>query len=68
MNERHETLLARATRTFSDRRVDDAVARVRAIVFGVGGDPVAASLNRPSGNITGVFFLTQELEAPISSF
>jgi putative tryptophan/tyrosine transport system substrate-binding protein len=37
------------------------------IVFGMGGDPVAAgfvaSLNRPGSNITGVSFLTQGLEA-----
>jgi putative tryptophan/tyrosine transport system substrate-binding protein len=37
------------------------------IVFGMGGDPVAAGfvarLNRPGSNITGVSFLTQGLEA-----
>jgi putative ABC transport system substrate-binding protein len=37
------------------------------IVFEVSRDPVqmglVATFNRPGGNITGVFFLTQELEA-----
>jgi putative ABC transport system substrate-binding protein len=37
------------------------------IIFGIGGDPVAlglvAGLNRPGGNVTGVYFFTQGLEA-----
>jgi hypothetical protein len=32
MNERHEGLLLRANRAFAGRRIDDAVAKVRAIV------------------------------------
>jgi putative ABC transport system substrate-binding protein len=37
------------------------------IVFGIGGDPVAfglvPTLNQPGGNITGIYFFTQGLEA-----